>query len=187
MYALSPGRIEWGGLCSQLPPAQGSSCILPQPPLTPFPHLKGKSGAWIQSSSRDKLGVFEHAQCSDLCFSAIHYCNLKSFQMCSQQPTPYLWEEFQSGGACSISRMASLGKAAFRSKLKVQIITAQDLSNSLRNQFQKSALSFPGSASPPGGTPGKVQGRWEGGMETGVAAAHLCLSPESLGREKGLP
>lgn len=80
--------------------------------------------------------------------------------------------------------MASLGKAAFRSKLKVQIIMAQDLPNSL---LQKSALSLPGSASPPGGTPGKAKGRWEGGMEIGVAAAHLCLSPESLGREKGLP
>ena len=174
-------------MCSQLPPAQGSSFILPPPPLTPFPHLKSESGARIQSSPQDKLGVFEHAQCSHLCFSAIHYCNLKSSQMCSQQPTPYLWEEFQSGGACSISRMASLGKAVFRSKLKEQIIIAQDLPNSLRNQFQKSALTFPGSASTPGGTPGKAKGRWEGGMETGVAAAYLCLSPESLGREKGLP
>ena len=83
--------------------------------------------------------------------------------------------------------MASLGKAVFRSKLKEQIIIAQDLPNSLRNQFQKSALTFPGSASTPGGTPGKAKGRWEGGMETGLAAAYLCLSPESLGREKGPP
>lgn len=87
----------------------------------------------------------------------------------------------------------SLGEAAFRSKLKEQIVMAQDLPRSLRNQFQKSAPSFPGPAPPPGGTPGKVQGRQERGRDRdGDRCSSVCVSeprvsqPQlSLGRGKG--
>lgn len=120
------------------PPLQGTPTSFSQPHLStyPFPSPKAESGrlVLVGTSLQDdvRLRMHTEAPADPESSMAVAWNLTKSPQ---NHPPPYLWGEFPNGGAPSTSRVG--GKAACRSKLQDQIITAHNLPSSVRTLLNK--------------------------------------------------